>query len=63
MDIAGETGDRDPHVQLLFEVLRITVNEVIRALIAFVDQRVMHLDRLDSRLTFAQAGDVGVIEP
>jgi len=58
-----EPGDRDGEPQLLFQVLRIAVNEVIRTLVALMDKRVVHVQRLDARFILLQPRDVRVVFP
>jgi len=45
-----------------FELL-ITVNEVIGAAIAFVNQGIMHVDRFHIGHSFLHTSDVGIIFP
>ena len=63
MNISAELAQRDADAQLLFEELNVTVNEVIGAAIAFVNQGIMHVDRFHIGHSFLYTSDVGIIFP
>ena len=63
VDISGEFRDRDSQAELFFEVLRVAVQKVVRALIALVDQRVVHVEHFDTRHPFIQPGQPGIVLP
>src|SRR5262249_17217422 len=63
VDVAGKPRDGDPDAELLLEVLREPVNEVVRALIALMYQRIVHLDLLDRVITLIERCDIRVVEP
>ena len=63
VNVATELGQRNFNPKLLFEVLRKTVNKMVRALIALMNQRIVQIQELDAGLPFAQFCDVGVVEP
>jgi hypothetical protein len=48
---------------LLFQVLRKSVDKVIGAAVAFMNQRIVHIDRLDTGRSFLQASDVVIVFP
>lgn len=56
MDVPVETRDGNPQAQPVFEILAVAVNEMVRALIRLVDQRVMHVDRLHVTGAFVEWG-------
>jgi hypothetical protein len=50
-------------VQPFSQVLNEAVNEVIRALVALMNKRIVTLDGVDIGSGFFQRGDVGIIRP
>src|SRR5260221_12158703 len=63
MDVAVKCSHGNLEAELLFEILRVSVDEVIRPLIALVNERVMHVERLDPRIALAQSSDVRIVLP
>ena len=63
MDVPSEGRGPDLQAQLLVEIVNEAVDEVIRELVALVDQRIVALDRADGGIGLVQRGDVGVVRP
>ena len=63
MNVALEQAERNGDAQLLLQELRVSVDEVIRPLIAFVNQGVVHVQRLDAGRSVPQFGDPRIVLP
>ena len=62
MNVTAKLRDRNPDIELLFQVLRIGMDEVIRSM-TFVDERIVHVEQLDTRSSFAETGQMRIIFP
>ena len=63
MNITLELRDWDSDVQLFFEELNVSMNEVIRDVVRVMNQRVMHLDHTDAAIVFIEWRDVRIVLP
>jgi hypothetical protein len=61
MNIATERSQRNPHVQLLFQVLSVSVQEMVGTLVALMDKRVVHIDALHVRVCLRERSNVRAI--
>lgn len=58
-----KSGDGDREPETLFEVLCVTVDEVIWALIALMNQWIVHVDHFDTAIGFREACNTRVLFP
>jgi hypothetical protein len=63
INLAMKLGYGNCEPELLFQVLGVCVYEVVRALIALVNQRVVHIQRLNARIGLVQRRNMGVVVP
>ena len=63
MDVALELRYGNGHPQLLLQVLRIAMNEVIGPLIALIDQGIVYVDGPRGGVGLVKPGDIGVVLP
>ena len=62
-DFAAEPGNGDRDPQPRFQELREAVDEMVRALVALMNQRVLHADDFDIPVGFGESGDSRVMFP
>lgn len=63
VDVSLEGGRPDLKAQRVVQVINEAENEVIRALVAAVNQRILALNQLDIRSTLLQGSKMGVVLP
>jgi len=63
VDVAAELGDRDAQLEVLLQVLRVAVQEVVGPLVALVDQRVVHVQYAHTAVIIAKPRQVWVVLP
>lgn len=63
MNVATKACHRNAQPQLLLQVLHVTVQEVIRSLIALMHERIVHVEDLHAGVILPQGREVGVMFP
>ena len=63
VDVAAETAHRYAHAQAFFQVLDVTMEEVIGPLVRLMNERVMHVEHADAGLAFLDSGYMWVVLP
>src|SRR5262249_4470313 len=58
VNVTLQLGRQDGKVQPLLEILDEPVNKMMRRRVALMDERIMHVDRSDSRIALVQWRDV-----
>ena len=63
VDVPREFRHGDAEIELLFQVLHISVDEVIRALVALMNGRIVHLEHPNARIAFVQRRQMRIVVP
>ena len=63
MNVAAKFGGLDLQVEVVVEEFNVTVNAMIRRLVAPVDQRIMAVNHLHFALVLRERDQVGVVGP